>query len=1609
MEKFIYFYKYNWGYIMKKPGKLLSVLVAAFLLVSNLSVVFAQTTDYSKNWANKEINKWLSSGVIQTNEKGDFKPSEPIKRIDMAILLNKLFNYQEKSGTKFSDVAADASFAADVAKAVAAGNFTGNGGKFRPNDSITRQEAAIVFARAFSLTTAGKNVLGKFKDVGKIAAWSKDAVNVMVSTGFMTGVPGSLFAPVDSITRAEAVKIVDNMAKDLKNKAGKYTGDVNGNLVVNTKDVILENMSIKGDLYLSEGIGNGEVALNNVKISGRTIVKGGGENSIVLNNTSVSGSLIIIKKDGKVRVVASGSSEINNITLNSGAKLEESNLTGKGFGSVEVLQIAPGQQVTLDGDFTSLTIDADGVKANIPDGTVGTVKIKEGTSGSKLEIGGAASVKNLVADDDVTVTGGSRIENADINSNGVVLDVKPGSIDIAPNITATVAGTSTTGSNMTAPVTAPATPAAVIVPPVTPPVGGGGSGGGGGGGNGNQGIQTSAGSVSIFPQTATIGGVPLVIAITFVPAEKTNNQTVVFNLPVEIKADLNDKFSTAPGSSTTLSAVNISNSGKTVTLKNLDLTSNSCTLYLFSKTMPVIAKNLTFKVSSDSDGDLSGSLPSPDVSTSLNLVSTISDLKCMITDHSIHASWTPPIGAGVILIHYKKSGISDRSHVQIPRDLTYYDITALESDTVYDVKLQVIGGINDGESNTVSVRTLKIPPALSVDSPANRTGNDITLTFADDGNWRNDIKYLNVFYLDNMSHDTYRKTDLNPSFTVNAGSITIKKDVFKRTGSYSIYVNSAVQYAPSGVILQFGPISNFACTSRTNSKAYFKFYAPAGASSVKIQQSTDSGNNWVDSALEAPITANSTTAASIALASNTEYLFKLVVNGGISEGSSNAERITTYGNIQDFTATVCSNRTAGFYFSAPGNGTSSAVIQLSSDKGMHWWDASGQTAITATTTNASINGLSSDTAYLARVVVTGGVNAGYSNQVGFTTEGNIQDLTITNIEEKSITLRFSPLGEGTSSSVIEYYTLLNPGMKFYYNIPSLCATTTSASIIGLSSDTIYMFRLLTSGGPNYGYSNTMGAKTLITLPITLSASDRTVIAGEITGSRVTVTPIDPFVTLHFSSNNTAIASVDASSGLITGVSAGSAVITVTATKNGYGNASTSFKVTVVDDTVPTIKASVDSLNRITLTFRAAVDKAGTVKVYKADGTSQLGSSIDLAPAAGSLDWESASVVNISNMAGSTGLDNTDAKTIMIKVTGVRDAVTGDVIADKVIMLQAADTKAPSIAANYVAKAGSTAADDTITFYFSEAMDAETLKDLKNYAVTTAAGTTYTELKALSEYSDVSISSVASDNMSIVIKVKGGKAAADAGLAFEVSAMKDTAGNMMAATKVSLNNVEAPYVVTATAIAVNKIEIVFNQQIKSSLPGTFILRTGDSSTSPVAAVIISTLIDSASTKVTLTLDRDMKTDVSGAYLDILDKTKTKNYFDIEMTSGTGLILTKPVALVDRIKATVKDITATAGGIIIEFSELVTTTDSNFVDQELYLTQGSDVITVNATSVSAITAGESFTTGFKKLMITGLTANKEYLITLTPHGVTRDVSPLYHNWFVKPDGKYVTVNK
>jgi len=374
--------------------KILSLILVFAMTVSLFTVGAGAAEpiyrDTDGHWAAETIEGFSRLGLIE-GYNGQFFPNKNITRGEMAVILDRLMDYQTAAKNSFSDLG-EAFYTDAVLKANAVSVMLGSNGTVRPTDPITRQEAAVLLCRALGLEGGGS--VAQFSDRGQIASWAADAVGTMAAKKLLQGANG-MFRPTDAITRAETVAILDRALGKLVSEGESASGRVDGNVVVRGAGAKLSDMTINGDLIIAEGVGVGEVHLDGVTITGRTIVRGGGVNSIYMNNVRANGGVVVNKLDGRVRVVTSGSTTVSVTLLQSGAIL-----VGDGFKTVEIpADIAKGQTVEIQGNIERLVNNSEDAKITA-NGTIQTVE-----ANVKTEIKGNAKVVGATGSADVKVNG----------------------------------------------------------------------------------------------------------------------------------------------------------------------------------------------------------------------------------------------------------------------------------------------------------------------------------------------------------------------------------------------------------------------------------------------------------------------------------------------------------------------------------------------------------------------------------------------------------------------------------------------------------------------------------------------------------------------------------------------------------------------------------------------------------------------------------------------------------------------------------------------------------------------------------------------------------------------------------------------------------------------------------------------------------------------------------------------------------------------------------------------------------------------------------------------------------------------------------------------------
>lgn len=393
---------------MKSVKKWVSAILVFLLVFPSLSTVRAEeNSDINGHWAEVQIKEALHSELVKGYPDGTFKPNHSISRAEFAAMVNRKFNFSEKKKLQAPDMNGKEWYAEDLSVAVGSGYLNGyEGGFMKPKAPITRQEVATIVARILDLE-ANSKAADVFKDA--VPEWSKGSVGAVVSEKLMIGLPNGKFVPGKSITRAEAVVTLGRVEREsvTYDKPGVYgpengTETIHTDVTISAKGVTLKNLVIEGDLLLTEDIEEGDIILNNITVKGTTTIKGGGENSVHVNDSSLK-KVIIAKKNNKIRVVASGKTNITNVVLQSGAKLEEEKLSGNGFGNVEI-GAKEKSTITLDGIFETVVISSSDHTIHIPLGAI---------------------INTLTINQEALIKGEGKINEANINVNGVQLDIIP--------------------------------------------------------------------------------------------------------------------------------------------------------------------------------------------------------------------------------------------------------------------------------------------------------------------------------------------------------------------------------------------------------------------------------------------------------------------------------------------------------------------------------------------------------------------------------------------------------------------------------------------------------------------------------------------------------------------------------------------------------------------------------------------------------------------------------------------------------------------------------------------------------------------------------------------------------------------------------------------------------------------------------------------------------------------------------------------------------------------------------------------------------------------------------------------------------------------------------
>lgn len=172
-------------------------------------------SDIIGHWAKADIEEMANRGVVSGVGGGLFEPDRAVTRAEFATMIAKALDLLDKTTAGFEDVPENAWYYSSVNAAANAGLVAGYDGWFRPDDLITREEMAVVIAKASASlgNDAGSGGINRFADRNEISGWAYEFVDQAATAGLISGMTADTFAPLENTTRAQAVAVIWRLIK----------------------------------------------------------------------------------------------------------------------------------------------------------------------------------------------------------------------------------------------------------------------------------------------------------------------------------------------------------------------------------------------------------------------------------------------------------------------------------------------------------------------------------------------------------------------------------------------------------------------------------------------------------------------------------------------------------------------------------------------------------------------------------------------------------------------------------------------------------------------------------------------------------------------------------------------------------------------------------------------------------------------------------------------------------------------------------------------------------------------------------------------------------------------------------------------------------------------------------------------------------------------------------------------------------------------------------------------------------------------------------------------------------------------------------------------------
>ncbi|MEK5282737.1 MULTISPECIES: S-layer homology domain-containing protein [unclassified Paenibacillus] len=155
-------------------------------------------------------------GLLKGDPNGQFRPTATMTRQELAAILAKTLKLDSSvnSASSFRDVS-DSSWSVSAIEAVKKAGFMEGDltGDFNPSRPVTREELAVIFVRAIRGTGAQGGQANKIKDESTISNWAKEYTDVALRLKLIDS-PEDMFSPKGTVQRQDMASFLLNIFKE---------------------------------------------------------------------------------------------------------------------------------------------------------------------------------------------------------------------------------------------------------------------------------------------------------------------------------------------------------------------------------------------------------------------------------------------------------------------------------------------------------------------------------------------------------------------------------------------------------------------------------------------------------------------------------------------------------------------------------------------------------------------------------------------------------------------------------------------------------------------------------------------------------------------------------------------------------------------------------------------------------------------------------------------------------------------------------------------------------------------------------------------------------------------------------------------------------------------------------------------------------------------------------------------------------------------------------------------------------------------------------------------------------------------------------------------------